>query len=109
MLGQECTVFILAHSIFYLRLVSSHFIFFSDLRCKLWVVDTDAYTKLRTVEQMSRVTQLVHRRMGLEFMLVGSCFSGMMLLGFLAKDLYITQVPRRALGISLRLLQPPVL
>lgn len=41
--------------------MSSHFIFVSVLRCKCWVVDIDADTKLRTVKQMSRVTQLVHR------------------------------------------------
>lgn len=44
--------------------MSSHFIFVSVLRCKCWVVDIDADTKLRTVKQMSRVTQLVHRRTG---------------------------------------------
>lgn len=40
--------------------------------------------------------------LGLEFMLVGSCFSGRMLLGFLAKDLCIIQVSSMALRISVR-------
>lgn len=62
--------------------------------CKWWVVDTDEDSKLRMVKQ------LVHRRTEL----VGSCFSGRMLLGFLAKDLCIIQVSSRALGISVRML-----
>lgn len=62
--------------------------------CEWWVVDTDEDSKI------SMVKQLVYRGTKL----VDSCFSGRMLLGFLAKDLCIIQVSSRALGISVRML-----
>lgn len=52
---------------------------------------------------MSRASSWYVEALGLEFIPVGSCFSGRMRLGFLANDFHITQVSGRALRISLLL------